>query len=460
MQSAASPLREGAIGADVATIAARLERLPVTGYQRGLFLIIATAWFFDSVDLASLTFVLGSIRAEFGLSTAQAGLLSSASFAGMLVGATLAGLAADRYGRTLVFQTSMILWGVGGVAAGLSNRVTTLGACRFLLGLGMGMEFPVAQSLVSEIIPAQLRGRYLALLEGFWPIGFIAAGLLARTILPVGGWRQVFIIGAVPALFVFVIRRVVPESPRWLASRGRMAEADRIVRRFESAVKTQTGAAQLPDPPQVYALESGARSSLADLWSARYRRRTVMLWLLWFFALLGYYGLTTWLGALLQDAGYSLTQSVSYTTLISLAGIPGFFASAWLIEAWGRKPTCILTLVGAAVASWFYGTAPNENALIGWGLALQFFQFGMWSVLYAYTPELYPTRSRATGTGCASAVGRLGSLVGPYVVGLVLPTVGQAGVFALGAGAFLIAAASVAALGIETRGRTLEAISG
>ena len=141
-----------------------------------------------------------------------------------------------------------------------------------------------------------------------------------------------------------------------------------------------------------------------------------MVWLLWFFALLGYYGLTTWLGALLQQAGYSVTRSVYYTTLISLAGVPGFFTAAFLIEAWGRKPTCVAALVGAAVSAWFYGTAANQTQLIAWGLALQFCQFGMWSVLYAYTPELYPTRARATGAGCASAIGRLGSLLGPYRV--------------------------------------------
>src|SRR5207249_157909 len=145
-----------------------------------LFLIIATAWFFDSIDLGSLTFVLGSIRSEFGLSAAQTGLLSSLSFVGMFLGAAIAGIAADRYGRTLVFQASMIFWGAGGIACGLAPSVTALGAARALLGFGMGMEFPVAQSIVSEIIPARVRGRYLALLEGFWPLGFIAAGRRGR----------------------------------------------------------------------------------------------------------------------------------------------------------------------------------------------------------------------------------------------------------------------------------------
>jgi MFS transporter, putative metabolite:H+ symporter len=324
----------------------------------------------------------------------------------------------------------------------------------------MGMEFPVGQSIVSEIIPARLRGRYLALLEGFWPLGFIAAGLIAQAVLPVGGWRWVFLIEAMPAVSVFVVRFMVPESRRWLAVRGRMAEAEDVVLKFERAVSARLDGGVLPEPrPEPAERAAGARLPFMELWSGPYLRRTMMLWLLWFLALLGYYGLTTWLGALLQDAGYSVTQSIYYTTLISLAGVPGFFTAAYLIEAWGRKPACVAALVGAAVSAWFYGTAASQTTLIAWGLALQFCQFWMWSILYAYTPELYPTRARATGAGFASAIGRLGSLVGPFAVGVILPRAGQSGVFAFAAGAFLLAALIVVLLGVETRGKTLEMIS-
>ena len=184
-----------------------------------------------------------------------------------------------------------------------------------------------------------------------------------------------------------------------------------------------------------------------------------MLWALWFFALLGFYGLTTWLGALLQAKGFPVTKSVFYTIMISLAGIPGFLCSAWLVEAWGRKPTLTLNLLAGAASCYFYGSATDQTQLIIAGLCMQFFLFGMWSALYAYTPELYPTRIRATGTGFASAIGRVGSLIGPYVIGIILPSTGQTGVFALGAGAFVVAALAVLIFGEETRGRTLESIS-
>jgi MFS transporter, putative metabolite:H+ symporter len=448
-----------ASAAQTAAIAARLERLPLTSYQRGIFAIIATAWFFDSMDLGALTFVLGPIRQSFGLSTSEAGLLSSMSFLGMFLGAASAGLLADRFGRTRVFQVSMIFWGLGSILCGLSPSVQMLAAARVLLGFGMGMEFPVAQSMVSEIIPAGQRGRYIALLEGFWPLGFIASGLLCFAVLSFADWRWVFILQGIPAIFVLIVRRYVPESPRWLASHGDADRAERVMSEIEQKVSERLGGAALPAPIPQKIEAPRTTHGLATLFAPGYSRRTIMLWCLWFFALLGFYGLTTWLGALLQAKGFPVTKSVYYTILISLAGIPGFLTAALTIEALGRKTTLIAALLGAAVSCYFYGGATDQGQLIAAGLCMQFCTFGMWSALYAYTPELYPTHVRATGTGFASAIGRIGSLIGPSLIGFILPAAGQSGVFALGAGAFTLAALVVLVLGEETRGRTLESIS-
>ncbi|WP_287496144.1 MFS transporter [Pandoraea sp. CB10b_02] len=457
MSAAASRL-----GVDVV---ARLERLPMTNYQRTLFSIIATAWFFDSMDLGLMTFVLGSIKAEFGLSASQAGLLASASFLGMFVGAATAGLLADKFGRKPVFQVSMIFWGVGSLMCGFAHSVESLMLYRVLLGFGMGMEFPIGLSMVSEIVPARSRGKYVAILEGFWPIGFIAAGVFSYFMLPAIGWRGIFIALAIPAVFVFVVRRMVPESPRWLEDTGRMKEAADVMNHIETRVQRAHGR-QLPEPAIAAGVRHGPadrKALLAEIWRGEYAKRTLMLWTTWFFALLGYYGLTTWLGALLQQAGYEITKSVLYTVYISLAGIPGFLFSAWLLEKWGRKPTCALMLLGSAVAAYLYGQAAGTRApieqLIAAGLMMQFFLFGMWSVLYAYTPELYPTRTRATGSGFASSIGRVGSLAGPFAIGVLLPTWGQTGVFTMGALSFVIAALAVLLLGVETKGRSLEDVS-
>lgn len=266
----------------------------------------------------------------------------------------------------------------------------------------MGMEFPIAQSLLSEMIPASRRGKYIALMDGFWPLGFVAAGCLSYFLLPLTGWRSIFLVLALPAVFVLAIRFLIPESPRWLEQAGRREQADRVLRDIEARVMRSLGLSELPPPlrqPQRERSRPGFFSAFAELWSPAYRRRTLTVWGLWFFALLGFYGLTSWLSALLQQSGFAVTQSVYYTVLISLAGIPGFLCAAWLVESWGRKPSCVLMLLGGGAMAYAYGQTAvfggSLALLIGFGLAMQFFLFGMWAVLYTYTPELYPTSARA-----------------------------------------------------------------
>lgn len=268
-----------------------------------------------------------------------------------------------------------------------------------LLGIGMGMEFPVAQTLLSEFVPTANRGRLIALMDGFWPLGFITAGLVSYFVLPQFGWRTVFALLAIPAVFVLVVRRIVPESPRWLEHAGRLAEADTVMRHIETKVMRSAGVTTLPTPSRlVETVPQRGRGALREIWSGPYRQRTIMVWLLWFFALLGFYGLTSWLGALLQQAGFEVTKSVFYTVLISLGGIPGFLCAAWLVERWGRKPTCVASLIGGGAMAYAYGQSALYGGsialLIGTGLAMQFFLFGMWAALYTYTPELYGTGAR------------------------------------------------------------------
>ncbi|MBF2974068.1 MFS transporter, partial [Pseudomonas aeruginosa] len=375
-----------------ASAAERLERLPLSPYHRLIFVIIALAFFFDSMDLAMMTFLLGSIKAEFGLDSAQAGLLASSSFFGMVIGAALSGMLADRFGRKPVFQASIVLWGLASYLCSTAGDLGSLTFYRVLLGIGMGMEFPIAQSLLSEMIPASRRGKYIALMDGFWPLGFVAAGCLSYFLLPLTGWRSIFLVLALPAVFVLAIRFLIPESPRWLEQAGRREQADRVLRDIEARVMRSLGLTELPPPlrqPQRERSRPGFFSAFAELWSPAYRRRTLTVWGLWFFALLGFYGLTSWLSALLQQSGFAVTQSVYYTVLISLAGIPGFLCAAWLVESWGRKPSCVLMLLGGGAMAYAYGQTAvfggSLALLIGFGLAMQFFLFGMWAVLYTYT---------------------------------------------------------------------------
>jgi putative MFS transporter len=212
-------------------------------------------------------------------------------------------------------------------------------------------------------------------------------------------------------------------------------------------------------PPPAFIVPPHYENPWRTLFSKAYLPRTLMAFGLWFFALLGYFGLSSWIAVLLSSHGFSIVKSVGFVTLITIGGIPGFFTAAWSLEQIGRKPTTALFLIMSAVTAYLYGNAVGETSLFLLGFSMQFFMFGMWSCLYAYTPELYPTRARSTGAGVASAAGRVGAIIGPIVIGYIVKDIGQFGVFALGAGSFVIAAGLVLALGIETRGKVLESIS-
>ncbi len=357
----------------------------------------------------------------------------------------------------------MVVWGIGSYLCSTAHDAGTLAGYRFLLGLGMGMELPLAATLLSEFIPSDRRGRLLALMDGNWPVAFICAGTISYVVLPTLGWRAMFVIGAVPALFVLVLRRAIPESPRWLEARDRHAEADAIVAAIESKVMRSAGVDRLPEVTARPMAPATMTGGLPTLFSRAYRTRAAVVAGLWFFALLGFYGLDTWIGAIVQRSGTGVARSVLFTVWISLGGVPGFACAALAVDRIGRKSTCIGTLLGGAVATFVFGrvlgTAEGDVAAVAAGVTMQFFLFGMWAVLYAYTPELFPSRARASACGFASFCGRIGALIGPTAVGVILPLASNAGVFALGASCFCLAALIVAVGGIETRAMTLEAIS-
>ena len=445
-------------------IAARLERLPMTNYQRKIFAIIASAWLVDQVDVALLTFLLGSIVAAFGMSPTQAGQLAAMTFAGQLVGNIVAGTASDRFGRRMVFQVTMVVWGLASLAAAASVSLGMLMACRFMIGAGVGGEAPVAQAMVSEIVPANVRGKYIAFMEGFWAVGYVLSGTISFFVLPYLGWRWAFVVVGLLSLVVLLVRRGMPESPRWLAEVGRHAEAEATMAHMEAEVMKCTGQplpAPAPDlaPSPSLAPHIRHQSPIGTVFSAEYRQRTIMAFGLWFFALIGFFGLNSWIAVLLKSHGFSIVGSVGFVTLITIGGIPGFFSAALLLEKIGRKPTTTGFLVLSAAAAYVYGNASGQTELFITGFIMQFFMFGMWSCLYAYTPELYPTRARSTGAGFASAFGRIGAILGPMLVPILVERGGAAAAFQVGAGGFLIAALLVATLGVETRGRVLESVS-
>lgn len=442
------------------TISERFERLPVTRYQNILFLIIATAFLFDGVEIVNMTFALPSIKAEFGLSLTQAGLLASVTFAGMFIGASSAGILGDRFGRRCVFQWSMIIWGLASLACGLAPNLAVFIAARVMLGIGMAMEPIAGQALLSELMPAKERGKYLSYFEGFAIVGTVLSGIIAYFMLPIGGWRLLFIAEAIPAVFVFLVRRGVPESPRWLERSGQVEAAHKTMTMIENNVQKDLKGKPLLEPKKIHGISSEqAKFGFSDLFRPLLLKRTLMLWSVWFAALFAFFGLTTWLGALLLEKGYTITKSSLYLSFIWSAGIVGFFITGRLLESWGRKPALVIALIGSAISLGFYANAASFMQLAIFGWVMQLFIYSFWCAIYAYTPELYPTEGRATGVGFASGVGRLGALAGPYVTALVMGSFGQNSAYYLSASAFLVAAVFVMLLGEETKGRILEEIA-
>ncbi|MBV9773282.1 MAG: MFS transporter, partial [Gemmatimonadetes bacterium] len=377
--------------------------------------------------------------------------IGSIGFVGMAIGASVGGSLADRVGRRTVFAGTLLVYGVATGAAALSWSVGSLLVFRFLIGLGLGSELPVASTLVSEFAPARIRGRLVVLLEAFWAVGWILAALIGTFVVPVSerGWRWALLLGALPALYSAVVRRTLPESVRFLERRGRTDEAEAVVRRLE-------GAAGVASPVETVPVEATAEPApgVAGLWRAGVRRRTLALWIAWFGINFAYYGAFIWLPTLLVQRGFSLVRSFEFTLLMTLAQLPGYAVSAYLIERWGRRPTLAAFLLGSAVASLLFGIADAPNTILGAGLLLSFFNLGAWGALYAVTPEVYPTVLRGTGSGWAAGFGRIASILAPLAVPPLLARGGVEAVF--GVLALFFAVAIVGALLLpEPRGRRL-----
>ncbi|WP_199423844.1 MFS transporter [Actinotalea solisilvae] len=451
----------------------RLDRLPFTRRHGRLVVGSGVGWALDAMDVGLISFVIAALRVQWELSPTQMSWIASVGFVGMALGASVGGLLADRIGRRQVFALTLLVYGLATGASALAWSVASLMVLRFLVGVGLGAELPVASTLVSEFAPARIRGRLVVLLEAFWAVGWILAAVIGWTVVQASddGWRWGLVIGAVPALYAIVVRRGLPESVRFLERAGRTAEAEEVVRTFEASPPLRRGArpADVPAPgPTAAAVDDAGAGAAPDaapgtpgpsgpgaLWSRAMRRRTAALWLVWFGVNFAYYGAFIWLPSILVASGYSLVQSFGYTLVITLAQLPGYAVAAVLIETWGRRATLASFLVGSAVAAGLFGWAGSTTAVLVAGMLLSFFNLGAWGALYAVTPEIYPTALRGTGSGWAAGFGRIASIIAPLTVPPLLVAGGTEVTFAVFAAAFVLAAAGALALP-ELRGRALQ----
>ncbi|BBB90026.1 MAG TPA: MFS transporter [Methylomusa anaerophila] len=434
----------------------RLETLPVGRFHYKLLLVTGLGWMFDAMDTGIIAFILPVLAQEWNLTTAQMGLIGSMGLLGMAVGAVLAGTAADKFGRKTVFAVTLLIYSVATGLCGLAWNYQSLLVFRFLVGFGLGGELPVAATLMAEYSPPARRGRFVVLLESFWGLGWLAAALISYLIIPYYGWQMAFFIGAVPALYVFFIRLAVPESVRYLLDKGQAREAEAIIAKLEQ----EAGVTEVNRP--VYSLNSSAAASFSfnELWAPRFMKRTIVLWLVWFGIVYSYYGIFTWLPSLMVKQGYTILKTFEYVLIITLAQLPGYFSAAYFVDRIGRKATLAFYLALSAVSAYFFGQGGDPAIVLLWGSLMSFFNLGAWGVIYTYTPELYPTRIRALGSGWAAAVGRFGGILAPTVVGYMISgSDGFIKVFSMFTGVLLAIAAIVWLLGEETKGRTLDEIS-
>ncbi|MBK5244715.1 MAG: MFS transporter [Eubacteriaceae bacterium] len=441
-------------------IASRIDKLPMTPMLRKILLLTGIGWMFDAMDQGMVSGVMAAIGADWALSTTQLGLLGSIGLLGMGLGAGLSGMAADKWGRRTVIMWTLVIYGVGSVLSGFSVNYTMLLVLRFFTGFGLGGELPAASTLVSEYSPTRIRGRNVIILESFWAWGWIVAALVAYLLIPVYGWRMAFFIGGIPALFAAYLRKAVPESPRYLESVGKITEADDLVCKMEK----QVGITQSSEnhTTELQNQVNKVRISFLDLWSKKYIRTTIVLWVIWFGINFGYYGFVLWTPTLLVAKGFTLTKSFEFTLIMCLAQLPGYFSAAYLVERVGRKKVLSIYFAGTAIAAWLFGHAGSINEVLMFGCMLYFFSLGAWGCVYAYTPEVYPTAFRAGGSGWAAAFGRIGAFIAPFIVPVIYKfygtELGYTYVFIMLTGVFAVVSLVVALFGRETMGLSLEEI--
>ncbi|AHF05678.1 MFS transporter [Desulfitobacterium metallireducens] len=442
-------------------ISSRIDQLPNTPMFRRILMLTGIGWMFDAMDQGMVSGVMAAIGKDWALTAGQLGLLGSSAMLGMALGAAFSGMAADKWGRRTVIMWTLIIYGVGSGLSGFSINFPMLLILRFLTGFGLGGELPAASTLVSEFSPTKSRGRNVILLESFWAWGWIAAALVAYLLIPVYGWRVAFWVGALPALFAAYLRRAVPESPRYLESVGKFDEADALIRKMENQAGITAKQKDSPLNQQIHV--NNERVSFLDFWSRKYIKNTILLWLIWFGINFGYYGFVLWTPTLLLGKGFTLVKSFEFTLIMCLAQLPGYFSAAYLVERVGRKMVLSVYFAGTAIAAWLFGHAGSINEVLLFGCLLYFFSLGAWGCVYAYTPEVYPTAARASGSGWAAAFGRLGAFVAPFIVPVVYKSYGtQLGytyVFIMLTAVFAFVSVIVAIFGKETMGKSLEEIS-
>lgn len=450
-----------------AELIARLERAPFSRWHVRARIVMGSATFFDAFDALSIAFVLPVLVRLWDISAVQIGWLIAVGYLGQLAGALIFGALAERYGRVPSAAGATALMSVMSIACALAGNFPVLLLLRLIQGIGVGGEVPVAAVYINELSRAHGRGRFFLLYEMIFPIGLMVTGQIGALVVPTLGWQVMFLIGGVPGLVIAALLLRLRESPRWLITQGRLQEAEAIVQEIESrttkgtkVAKDTTGQSAIRDLPDLR-VRRGSRTRWTELLSPTYRGRTTTAWGLWACAYFITNGLNNWMPTLYNRVyGLSLDQALRAGTLTNVAQVVILLGCAFTIDRIGRRRWMTACFIAGALLLGALGSAFSGS--VAAVIALVTLSYGIVgsanTVLYLYTPEIYPTRMRAIGTGFATCWLRLASAAGPLLVGYLVAARGTAAVFMMFAAAGVIGGLTATQM-LETRNRRLEDIA-
>ena len=433
---------------------ARLDRLPISSFHYRIFWLIAAGMFFDGYDLYVAGPVLGAaVQSKFS-TLAQNGWFLSLTFVGMTLGSLLAGFLGDRFGRRFTYQFNLMIFGLASIAAAFAPNIEVLNGLRFVMGVGLGAEIVVGYGTMTEFVPPQRRGKWMAFMAFVVVSGLPATAILAWTLIPSFGWRPLFVIAGIGALIVWYLRKALPESPRWLEANGRAAEAEALMQTIEREVAL-TG----PLPPPA-APSPAPNLGLDALLSPSLLPSMVVgsVVLITINALI--FGFVNWLPTFFVQQGLSVTRSLTYTLVIVSGSLIGCAIGALAADSLGRRKTIIAASVWAIVFGSIYPFAGAPSVVLGVGFLLIVGIYVLTALLYGvYTSELFPTAVRLRANGICNTFGRGATIVTPLIVVALFQASGVGGVLSFMIGLLVIQIAIVWAWGIEPAKRGLETLS-
>ncbi len=443
-------------------IAARIERLPFSRWHLRMGIVVGTGWFFDGFDALAIAYVLPVLIPMWHLSTLQWSSLISMGYVGQLIGSIFFGWLAERIGRVPVVLYTLILYTVMSIVCALAWDYQSLLIFRGIQGLGLGGEIPVLASYIGEFAKASHRGRYGLGFQLWFSISFIFVSGISFLVVPNFGWQMMFLIGAIPAILIFPLRRLMPESPRWLATRGRFDEADRVLTGIEDQI-SEHGAKPLPPVPAGGVPITRSTARVGDMLRGIYRQRTIAVWIVWFCTYIIIYGLGTSVPSLLRTIYHaSLGTSISYGFFASGLSLIFTIGGIFLIDVYGRKPLFsagqLLSSIPLFLMGMYGGTYPLL-AIQACLMLSQAFNSILALGLSTYTAELYPTEMRALGVGVGNAWVRFASIIGPLFIGWAIPNIGLSSVYYVYAACAILGGLTMFQFATETRAKVLEVLS-